>query len=384
MKIVVATPMYPPEIAEPAPYVKEVSKRLSAEHEVTIVAYASTSEKVLGVNLVTVDKRNPLPIRLLKYTYALFKASYGKDIMYVQGGTAAGLPAVIVGYLRNIPVVLRFNEDEAWERATQQGLTTKSLVHFLKKPEVNFHIRVIMWLQKFALHSVATIISTSHYQKDILIRKYGIHNTAIMPIYNPAPKAEIIPFPETKVLHQVAITTTLTAWSGVDTAIKSVALLVTEFPDIRLVIAGEGSEKQTLKNLIVDCGLTNHVVLLGHISRAEQWHIRKTSQVYIETTLEAGTLDRISWSLLAGIPVVANNVSVLNEGVEDGISGILVPPADERALAEAIKKIFTDKDFVNALAQGRLKMLQEKFSWDAHIAGLNAVFKTLYHYEETK
>ena len=46
--------------------------------------------------------------------------------------------------------------------------------------------------------------------------------------------------PETKVPHQIAITTTLTAWSGVDTAIKSVALLVTEFPDIRLVIAGEG------------------------------------------------------------------------------------------------------------------------------------------------
>lgn len=384
MKIIVATPMYPPEIAEPAPYVKEVSRRLSGEHTITIVSYANIVEKLPQGTFIAINKKDPLPIRLLKYTYTLFRASRAQDIIYVQGGTAAGLPAIIVGYLRGIPVVLRFSEDEAWERAIQEGLTTKSLESFLKKPEVNFHIRVIMWLQKFALHGATVIITTSHHQKDTLIRKYGIHNTAITVVYNPAPKEEIIPFSETKLPRQVAVMTTLTAWSGVDTAIKAVALLVKEFPDIQLVVAGEGPEKQSLKNLVGELGLEKNVSLLGHISRAEQWHIRKTSATYVESTLEAGTLDRISWSLSAGIPVIVNDVPVLKEGIEDGISGILVPPADEHALAEAVRKVFTDKDFVNALAQGRIKMLQEKFSWEAHCKGLNDVFLTLHPYEEAK
>ena len=381
MKIIVATPMYPPEIAEPAPYVKEVSRRLSNEHVITIVSYANMTEGHPQATFVAVNKKDPLPIRLLKYAYTLFRVSRDANIIYVQGGTAAGLPAVIVGYIRSISVVLRFNEDEAWERAIQEGTTSKSLESFLKKPEVNFHIRVIMWLQKFALHMATVIVTTSHHQKDTLIRKYGIHNTVITTIYNPAPKEEILPFPESKVPHQVAVTTTLTAWSGVDTVIKAVSSLIKEFPNVHLVIAGEGPEKQNLRNLIIERGLEKNVSLLGHVSRAEQWHVRTTSAVYVESTLEAGTLDRISWSLLAGVPVVVSDVPVLNESIENNVSGILIPPADEHALANAIKKIFTDKDFVNALAQGRITVLQEKFSWGAHLAGLNAVFNSLYKHE---
>lgn len=377
MKIVVATPMYPPEIAEPAPYVKETSRRLSVDHEVTIVAYASTSEKTPGANLITVDKRNPLPIRLLKYTYTLFCASRDAEIIYVQGGTAAGLPAVIVGRLRNIPVVLRFNEDEAWERATQQGLTTKSLEDFLKKPEANFHIRIIMLLQKLALRMATIIVTTSHHQKDTLVRKYGIQNTEIETVYNPAPKPEIIPFPEEKISHQIAVAAKLTSWSGIDTTIRAILILLKKFPDVRLIIAGEGEEKETLKKLTDELSLGKHVDFLGHVSRAENWHIRKVSHVYIESTLKAGSLDKISWSFLAGVPVIASKVPVLNEGVLDGTSGILVEPGDEVALAEAVQKIFTNNDFTNALAQGRIKMLHEKFSWEAHLAGLNKIFSTL-------
>lgn len=384
MKIVVATPMYPPEIAEPAPYVKEASRRLSVDHEVTIVAYASTSEKTPGANLITVDKRKPLPVRLLKYTYTLFRASRDAEIIYVQGGTAAGLPAVIVGHLRNIPVVLRFNEDEAWERATQQGLTKKSLEEFLKNPDVNFHIRVIMLLQKIALSMASVVITTSHHQRDVLIRKYGVRNTIIKTVYSPAPKPEIIPFPEQKISHQIAVATKLTSWSGVDTVLRALSLLVAEFPDVRLALIGEGEEKENLKKLVSELSLENHVDFLGHVSRAENWHVRKTSQAYVESSLQAGSLDKISWSMLVGVPVIATNVPVLNEGIKDTISGTLVPPRDEKALANALRKVFTDKDFVNALAQGRATELKEKFSWETHCKGLNDIFKTLHPYEETK
>lgn len=374
MKIVLATPMYPPEIAEPAPYIKELSRRLSLDHDVTVVAYASTSEKVPGVELVTIDKRKPLPLRLVTYTTKLFRASADADIIYAQGGTAAGLPALVVGHLRSIPVVIRFSEDEAWERATQQGLTEKNLADFLVAPQVDTHIGLIMKLQKMTLRFSDVVIATSHYQKDTLIREYRIRNTRIETIYNPASKEEIIPLPERKVPYQLALITKLTPWSGVDTAIRAVEILQKDFPEILLLIAGEGPEKKQIESLITELGLEKHVHILGHVSRAENWHLRKTSSAYIETPLAPGSLDKISWSFRAGVPVIASNVPVLVEGVRSGISGVLVEPGNADALAQGIKKIFTDKDFVNALAQGRMEELGEKFSWEAHIKGLERVF----------
>ncbi|MFZ3044224.1 MAG: hypothetical protein WA058_03935, partial [Minisyncoccia bacterium] len=67
MKIILATPVYPPEIGGPATYTKELATRLRGEHEIVIVAYASTSEILSGTTLYVASKRRPLPLRLLKY-----------------------------------------------------------------------------------------------------------------------------------------------------------------------------------------------------------------------------------------------------------------------------------------------------------------------------
>ena len=74
MRIVLATPVYPPEIGGPATYTKELALRLRDEHEIIIVAYASTSEIIPGTTLFIASKRRPLPLRFFKYTVDLFRA----------------------------------------------------------------------------------------------------------------------------------------------------------------------------------------------------------------------------------------------------------------------------------------------------------------------
>ena len=130
MRIVLATPVYPPEFGGPATYTKGLALKLRDEHEVVIVAYASTSEIIPGTTLFVASKQHPLPLRILKFTFDLFRASRGADVIYVQNAMAAGLPAVIVGMIRRIPVILKFVGDEAWERASQQRRTKKRLEEF--------------------------------------------------------------------------------------------------------------------------------------------------------------------------------------------------------------------------------------------------------------
>ena len=95
MRILIATPLYPPEIAEPAPYAKELARRLSESHEVTVVAYTHLPEELPDVRVIAIDKRLPLVRRLALFTRALARASQDADVVYALNGASVELPFLI-------------------------------------------------------------------------------------------------------------------------------------------------------------------------------------------------------------------------------------------------------------------------------------------------
>jgi glycosyltransferase involved in cell wall biosynthesis len=120
MKIVVATPLYPPEIGDPAPYVKELAKRLQGRHEVTVVAYGRLPEQVPGVRIISVDKRRPLPARLLAYTRALARAAKSADLIYAMNGASVELPTLILSLISRTPIIFGIADGIAHKRAEQR------------------------------------------------------------------------------------------------------------------------------------------------------------------------------------------------------------------------------------------------------------------------
>lgn len=105
MRIVLASPLYPPEIAEPAPYVKELARRLSAEHEVTIVAYTHLPEHVPNVAITAVEKGRPLPLRLIRYARSLMRAARRADVIYAVNGTSVELPLLLTAAVTRVPIL---------------------------------------------------------------------------------------------------------------------------------------------------------------------------------------------------------------------------------------------------------------------------------------
>ena len=132
MKIILATPLYPPEISNTASYVKELAKILSSKHEIIVLTYGYMPEKVRGVRIYTINKNKPLPVRLFLYFLALWQISKGTDIIYAQNGASVELPIAIISMLRRIPVVLSFSDSEAYLRASQKGI-----MRFIEKIAAN-------------------------------------------------------------------------------------------------------------------------------------------------------------------------------------------------------------------------------------------------------
>jgi glycosyltransferase involved in cell wall biosynthesis len=370
MRILLATPLYPPDIGGPATYTKELSERLRGEHEITVVAYADSPEEIQGIQLVSISKLQPLPIRLTKYFFALLREAKSCDVIFVQNAVAAGLPAMLAGKIFRKPVLLKFVGDEAWERASQAGITKKRLEEFLATPEGNFKIKLFMWIQGLVLRNVSLVSTPSAYLREELVKAYKVKPERAIVNYNAAEETEVAPFSPQKVHHQIATTARLVSWKGIDGIIRATALVRKRFPDTTLVVAGDGPEMENLKRLVLELNANSFVTLLGRISRTETWQLRKASDVYVLNSTYEGLPHTVLTSFAAEIPTVATNIAGTNEAVYDEDTGLLVEAGDDEALAHAIERYFTDPALCKKVVENGTALLHKKFSWDAHIQSL--------------
>jgi len=152
MKIIIATPLYPPDTAEPAPYVKELAQRLSKDHTITIATYACLPEKIPGVTFVCTSKRISKLTRLIAYTRILIQTSWKADVLYVQNGASTELPAVISTLLTRTPLIFQISDERYKQRVetsfflsliekciitvARTVITQKEMPHPLPRPEI--------------------------------------------------------------------------------------------------------------------------------------------------------------------------------------------------------------------------------------------------------
>ena len=123
----------------------------------------------------------------------------------------------------------------------------------------------------------------------------------------------------------------LTQQKGIDVAIRA----LTELPvDTVLVVLGEGPERGGLQRLARDLGVEQRVFLPGRVPDVAAWLQR--ARVCVHPARWEGFGLGVLEAMLAGLPVVASNVSSLPELVADNETGLLVPPDDASALARGI------------------------------------------------
>jgi len=377
MKIVLATPIYPPEIGGPAIYIKELCERIHKKHDITVVAYTDVRNPFPGTKLVSVSKRRPLPIRLIKFFISIWKNSKTADLIYVQNAMAAGLPVALVSILRSKPFVLKFVGDEAWERATQNRKTDKKLEEFLRMPEGGLKVKFMMIVQGFVLRHASIVTTPSEYLKEEIVKAYRVDPKKAIVNYNAAEEPQVLPFKTERKKHQIATTARLVAWKGIDGIIKALAIVKKNFPDTTLVVAGDGPEMTKLQNLKKELGLDDSVKFLGNISRAETWQLRKSSDIYVLNSTYEGLPHTVLTSFAAEIPTIATNISGTNEAVYQNKTGLLVEPGNNNQLAESIEKLFNDKNLANDLVRNASIILKEKFSWESHVNNLDSIFESI-------
>jgi glycosyltransferase involved in cell wall biosynthesis len=373
MRVIFATPIYPPEVGGPATYTVDLAERMRGEHHITIVAYADGAEPVPSTHLVSISKKQTLPIRLVRFYEALLREAKQADLIYAQNAVAAGLPAVLVGRRLNKPVILKFVGDEAWERAAQAGKTKKQLEDFYKAPQGGLKAKLFMAIQGFVLRRASLVTTPSAYLGELLINYYGVKREDFFVNYNavdvpPLSQGERKP-------RQIMTGVRLVAWKGVEGIIKALAIIKNKFPTAALVVAGEGPELERLKQAAVWEDVAASVHFAGRLSKKGTLELQSSSAVQVLNSSYEGLPHGALESFATRTPIVATDIPGTNEAVLNEKTGLLVPAGDEQALARAIERMLTDTELRERVVEGGAQILKEKFSWEAHLKRLNEMFQ---------
>jgi glycosyltransferase involved in cell wall biosynthesis len=166
---------------------------------------------------------------------------------------------------------------------------------------------------------------------------------------------------------------TLFPYKGLTYLIRGLKEIATGIPDARLLIVGDGPSryKQKLKNEADRLGLRKQIVWAGH--RIDIPQVLSAMDLFVMPSLRDSLPMAVMEAMAAGLPVVATTVGGLPECVLGGKTGLLVPPADHRALSEAVICLLSDKELCRRFGEAGRKRVQHNFSMEIILPKIEAI-----------
>jgi glycosyltransferase involved in cell wall biosynthesis len=129
---------------------------------------------------------------------------------------------------------------------------------------------------------------------------------------------------------------------------------------LRLVLKGDGPEKDAIAALVRSLGLEEVVSFRARSSFAEVPRDYREAAIYVSTARSDGTPVSLLEAMASGLPCIATNVGGVPEWVSDGVDGVLVPPGDPESLAERLLELASDPQLRGAYgARARARVLKD-------------------------
>lgn len=333
MRLLIATPLYPPDDGGPATYAKLLETALPAKGiEVVIVSFSDFRHYKKGISH-------------LRYTCALFRAGRGADLILTLDPVSVGLPALIVSYLRRKPLILKMVGDYAWEQGTQRFGVKENLDEFVKKNDYPSPVRTLRSIEREVAGKATRVIVPSEYLKGIVMA-WGIPSEKVTVVYN-AFNADL-PTASKESLrkkfeydHPVIISVgRMVPWKGFKVLMDAVGPLVSEFPGLTLEIVGSGDRgeyeayaKEKGYQFVKFSPNQSHDEILSRIKAADCFALNTGYEGLSHLLLEAMAVET---------PIVTTAVGG-NTELLTGDRGVLLPYNDIDALTKGLRGVLLDK-----------------------------------------
>ena len=150
---------------------------------------------------------------------------------------------------------------------------------------------------------------------------------------------------------------------------------LTSLSDVSAVVVGDGPERVRLGEVSDRLKLTERVFFVGH--QEDVWPWLAALDVFVLCSDWEGMSNALLEGMAAGLPVVATAVGGTPDVVVDGVTGLLVPPRDPPALAEAVVRLLRDPDLRHRMGEAGRHRVEEHFSLERMVGRTQALYQQL-------
>jgi glycosyltransferase involved in cell wall biosynthesis len=147
---------------------------------------------------------------------------------------------------------------------------------------------------------------------------------------------------------------------GLEFLVQAAEMLRPRFPDLKILIVGEGSEQAALQEMVDRAGLQENVRLLG--LRMDIPDLLALFDIYALPSRWEGLPMAILEAMAAGLPIVGSAVGGVPTAVREGVNGFLVEPEDAASLAGALERLLNDPNLRRRMGEAGRKRYEASFT----------------------
>lgn len=376
MKILITTPIYPPEIGGPATYASGLLKNLSLDHNISVITFTKNPEKSKKANILSIPQyRHAFGIifRQAKLLLQILKIGKKADIIYSQGPIVVGTASIIAGRMLQKKVILKFVGDIAWEESQRRSSSKLTLEEFYQSPK-KMAIKAILAIQKWTLKQADKIIVPSYFLLRLLNEHYQIPEKQIEVIYNPVDISGLKPISS----KQPEIIT-----SGRLVSHKNFELIIKAFEIYRkknkksqekLIIIGSGPQKKEIQKHLNSSQYRSAISLIPALPRIDYLKRLNNASTFILASNYEGLPHAIIEAMLLKVPVIASKIPANQEVIKTSKLGILTE-INKKSISESLEKILKKLKLQKEISLNAQKYAKEQFNWETHSERLIHLFR---------
>ena len=157
---------------------------------------------------------------------------------------------------------------------------------------------------------------------------------------------------------------------GQDTALRVLAELVREFPDLRYVMVGDGHHERQLRDLAAELGVERNIVFAGPMNDDQLPEAYATADLYLGLSRVDRDINAEGFGIsfleaaASGIPSVAGDSGGVRSAVRDGETGIVVDPVNVPLIAAAVGSLLRDPSKRRAMGERARASVENHYNWD--------------------
>ncbi len=313
----------------------------------------------LGVPVVTIRKRWKVdPFLVLSLTRLMRRERIDLVQTYLfTSNTWARLAAI----LARVPVIVSSERNvDIWEPA--------------------FKRRLGCWLDRWT----AVTIVNSEAVKDYLSLK-GLPRKKLRVIYNGVDPERFEPSATPETIRTelgipadhavVGLVARLEPQKDPHTFLRAAAIVAAKCPAVSFLVVGGGTLERELPGLARELGIADRVIFTG--PRRDVPELLAGCDVSVISSLKEGMSNSVMESMAAGKPMVATRVGGNAELIQNGETGLLIPPGDPSSLAGAIQRLLDNASLAQAMGRRAKIRMAERFSVDAMVEAIQWLYAHL-------